>query len=401
MGPAAESGELRTRTGPRDEALRFARRCYNHLAGTAGVRMYDSLIRRGYLSVGESGLSLSTEGRVFVEGLGIDVQQSSVGRAPLCRECLDWSERKARLAGRVGRALLDRTNFAERPVSSAMSRLGTLPLGRGCSERFDILKGIPMAEQTGPAPMDRHETAMGLGPLSIFIRKLLNRSRLSTLDQQALANLPYKIQNLDVGTQILREGDRALVCPILLDGFTYRYKVAADGGRQIVALKVPGDALDFQSAYLHTADHDIRALTPVVIAMVPLRAIESLAEDRPAIARALLVDTILEGSIGREWLLNIGRRNAEARLAHLLCELYYRIDEIAGAPLDTYEVPITQEQLADLLGLTPVHINRMLKRLEGKGAIRSGRRLHILDLAELERISDFSDIYLHRNNVPA
>lgn len=132
-----------------------------------------------------------------------------------------------------------------------------------------------------------------------------------------------------------------------------------------------------------------------------LRAIESLAEERTAIARALLVDTILEGSISREWLLNIGRRNAEARLAHLLCEIYYRIDEVAGAPLAEYEVPINQEQLADLLGLTPVHINRMLKRLEAKGAIRSGRRLRIIDLAALERISSFSDVYLHRNNFPA
>lgn len=258
-----------------------------------------------------------------------------------------------------------------------------------------------MAEHTARPPMDRHEIAMGFGPLSIFIRKLLNRSRLSTVDQEALAQLPYKIQNVDVGTQILREGDRAIVCPILLDGFTYRYKVAADGGRQIVALKVPGDALDFQSAYLHVADHDIRALTPAIIANVPLRAIESLAEERTAIARALLVDTILEGSISREWLLNIGRRNAEARLAHLLCEIYYLIDEVAGAPLAEYEVPINQEQLADLLGLTPVHINRMLKRLEAKGAIRSGRRLRIIDLAALERISSFSDVYLHRNNFPA
>lgn len=258
-----------------------------------------------------------------------------------------------------------------------------------------------MVGQARHLSMDLHEETMGFGPLSIFIRKLLNRNRLSTVDQEALAKLPYKIQHLDAGAQILQEGDHAVVCPILLDGFTYRYKVAADGGRQIVALKVPGDALDFQSAYLHTADHDIRALTPVILATAPLRAIEALAGDRPAIARALLVDTILEGSISREWLLNIGRRKAEARLAHLLCELYYRIDEIAGAPLDQYEVPIKQEQLADLLGLTPVHINRMLKRLEVKGAVRSGRRLHIIDLAELERISDFSDIYLHRNNFPA
>ncbi len=245
--------------------------------------------------------------------------------------------------------------------------------------------------------MDYHARKMNLGPLSIFVRKLLIRTRLSTHDQTALAELAHKIRRVEADTRILHEGDRADVCPVLLDGFVYRYKVAANGGRQIVALKVPGDALDFQSVYLHRADHDIRALTPATLALIPLRQIESLAIARPAVARAILVDTILEGSIAREWLLNIGRRNAEARLAHLLCELFYRLGEI-GPPVAQFTVPLTQEQLADLLGLTPVHINRMLKLLETKGAIgRSGRKLWISDLARLRDISHYSDIYLHRN----
>jgi DNA-binding transcriptional ArsR family regulator len=107
MGLAADSGHLRTRTGPRDEALRAARRCYNHLAGSAGVQLYDSLIHRGYLSVDMSGLSLSADGREFVEQLGIDIKQLATSRSPLCRECLDWSERKTHLAGSLGRAFLD------------------------------------------------------------------------------------------------------------------------------------------------------------------------------------------------------------------------------------------------------------------------------------------------------
>ena len=107
MSLAADSGPLRTRTGPRDEALRAARRCYNHLAGTAGVQLYESLVRRGHLDVGPSGLSLSISGRHFAADLGIDVSQIASSRMPLCRECLDWSERKTHLAGSFGRALLD------------------------------------------------------------------------------------------------------------------------------------------------------------------------------------------------------------------------------------------------------------------------------------------------------
>jgi DNA-binding transcriptional ArsR family regulator len=107
MGLAADTGHLRTRTGPRDEALRAARRCYNHLAGSAGVQLYESMVRRGFLSVDASGLSLSPAGRAFSDDLGIDVDRLSVSRTPLCRECLDWSERKTHLAGSLGRALLD------------------------------------------------------------------------------------------------------------------------------------------------------------------------------------------------------------------------------------------------------------------------------------------------------
>lgn len=107
MGLAADSGHLRTRTGPRDEALRAARRCYNHLAGLAGVQVYESMVRSGYLNVDTAGLSLSPTGRAFASSLGIDVGRLSSGRAPMCRECLDWSERKTHLAGSFGRALLD------------------------------------------------------------------------------------------------------------------------------------------------------------------------------------------------------------------------------------------------------------------------------------------------------
>lgn len=250
---------------------------------------------------------------------------------------------------------------------------------------------------------DHHASHLGFGPLSIFIRKLLRRGLLSTNDQQSIAELSVRVQRFDPEAQLLREGDHALVCPILLEGFAYRYKVAADGGRQIVALKVPGDALDFQSIHLRQSDHDLRCLTRATIAFVPLKEFEILSDQRPAIARAIQVDTLIEGSIAREWLLNNGRRNAEERLAHFLCELYYRIGEIEEPPPLGFEVPLTQEQLADLLGLTPVHINRMLKLLERRGALdRNGaRRPRIGDISRLREISHFSEVYLHQDNLGA
>jgi len=239
------------------------------------------------------------------------------------------------------------------------------------------------------------------GRLGIFVRKLLSHSRLSTDDQAAIAALPFSLRTLEPDAYILNEGERAKICPVLLSGFAYRQKVSADGGRQIVALKIPGDPLDFQSLYLERADHNLQALTKVELAVFSLQDLEALVAPRPSLARSVLVDILIEASIGREWLLNIGRRNALARLAHLLCELHYRVGQIAGDPLDGFELPLTQEQLADLLGLTPVHINRTIKTLEEKGAVkRVSRRLTIGDVATLRRIAEFSDVYLHRNNDP-
>ena len=106
MGLAAGSGHLRYRPGPRDPELRAARVCYNHLAGDRGTWAFDSMTRRGFLQHSENGLTLTKAGRGFIADLGIDLDALPPSRAPLCRECLDWSERRSHLAGRLGRALL-------------------------------------------------------------------------------------------------------------------------------------------------------------------------------------------------------------------------------------------------------------------------------------------------------
>lgn len=236
--------------------------------------------------------------------------------------------------------------------------------------------------------------------LGIFIRKLLSHSPLSAEDQREIRDLPYTIRRLEPNEHILREGEKAKVCPVLLQGYAYRQKTSADGGRQIVALKIPGDALDFQSLYVETADHNLQALTPVELAVFAIKDFERLVAPRPNLARAVLVDILIEASIAHEWLLNIGRRNALARLAHLLCEIFYRVQQIAQEDVGGFELPLTQEQLADLLGLTPVHINRTIKILENAGAVRRiSRRLTIGDMSKLRQFADFSDLYLHRNTV--
>jgi CRP-like cAMP-binding protein len=255
-----------------------------------------------------------------------------------------------------------------------------------------------MTERGLPTTPHAHPAA-GPADLDIFVRKLLAHSRLSTADQAELLALPFQYRELGPNMTILREGDRSQLCPILLSGFAFRYKLAADGGRQIVALRIPGDPLDFQSLYLHIVDHHIQSLTAVALALVPLATLEQIAEARRSVARAILIDILVESSIGREWQLNVGRRHALPRLAHFLCELAYRLQVIDPRANEGVDVPLTQEQLADILGLTPVHVNRTLKTLEEAGAVaRSGRRLRTRDIGILARFADFTPLYLHLDN---
>ena len=108
MGLAAHAGYLRNRPGPRDEALRLARTCYNHLAGDMGVRMFDSLLERGCLIRRDGTVELTEAGRRFLIAVGVEVDRLSARGSGLCRECLDWSERRSHLAGSIGRALFAR-----------------------------------------------------------------------------------------------------------------------------------------------------------------------------------------------------------------------------------------------------------------------------------------------------
>ena len=183
---------------------------------------------------------------------------------------------------------------------------------------------------------------------------------------------------------------------ILLTGFTFRQKLSGDGARQIVAINVPGDAVDLQNLFLDVSDHNVQTLTRSKVAMIPRASVEQLIADRPAINRAVSVNNLVEASIAREWVLNVGRRDARTRMAHLLCEFALRL-EAQGLTTDFgYELPMTQEQLADTLGLTPVHVNRTLKSLDADNLIvRSKRQISIPDWKALRDVGDFTDRYLH------
>lgn len=147
-----------------------------------------------------------------------------------------------------------------------------------------------------------------------------------------------------------------------------------DGARQIVSMHVPGDMVDLQNSFLGIADDNVQLLTAGEVAMIPAKAMQDIAYRHPAIGRAFLLDTLVDGSIFREWIANVGRRDARARVAHLLCEFAVRLQTAGVSDARHLDLPMTQEQLGDATGLTSVHVNRTIQSLRHDGLISTDKR---------------------------
>lgn len=232
--------------------------------------------------------------------------------------------------------------------------------------------------------------------LAPALRKLEQRTTLSPEERKAFYGMPVVIKRLNQNSYVIREQDLAKNCCILLSGFAFRSKIVGDGGRQILSVHVPGDILDLQLAFLGVADHSIQMLTAGDVAYVPAGVVQDLAFVFPAIGRAMWLETLVESSIFREWIANIGRRDAKARVAHLLCEIAVRLQSAGLMSGCRCELPMTQEQIADATGLTTVHVNRTLQALGCAGLITRDRRtIQIEDWKRLSAAGDFNPAYLH------
>ena len=229
-----------------------------------------------------------------------------------------------------------------------------------------------------------------------MVRKLERRAPLTDSDRQALEELSFRRKTFEPGSYIVREGAVCVESALILEGFAYRQKLTEEGGRQIVSVHVPGDFVDLECSLLKVADHNVQALTRCEIAAIPVHEIIALIDNHPRAGRALWVDTLIDASIYREWILNVGRRPARQRLAHLLCELAKRLKLADLGDEHGYSLPMTQEQLADATGLTPVHVNRSLKALDvDRLIVRNRRFIGIPDWERLRDESGFSELYLH------
>ncbi|HEV2567088.1 Crp/Fnr family transcriptional regulator [Sphingomonas sp.] len=237
-----------------------------------------------------------------------------------------------------------------------------------------------------------------------MVDKLSYWGSLDNDDTQALLRLPHKVKLMERHAFVVREREMATHSCLVIEGFAIRHKIVSNGARQIVAVHMKGDLVDLQNSFLGVADHSVQMITPGKVAFIPRENVKELAFSRPNVGMAMWFDTLVDGSIFREWIANVGRRDAHTRLAHLLCEFSLRLKVAGLGEATEYELPMTQEQLADCTGLTPVHVNRTLKVLEAEQLItrRSSRTVTIGDWKKLAEAGDFDSTYLHlRQSEPA
>lgn len=239
--------------------------------------------------------------------------------------------------------------------------------------------------------------ASTLPPVKPLILNLERYVRLSAEDHSALQKLnEAPLCQVRARKDIAREGENPTVVRLVVSGWACRYKDLPDGRRQIVGFFVPGDFCDLNVYILQQMDHSIGAITPVSYLAIPPDLMEWLTSSRPRVAQALLWHHLVEASVQREWLLNIGQRNALERLAHLFVELFLRLRVVGLAKTNVIDFPLTQHDLAEATGITPVHLNRTLQELRRQGLVElRSKRLQILDLEVLMRLSMFNVNYLH------
>ncbi len=238
-------------------------------------------------------------------------------------------------------------------------------------------------------------------PLIHLVRKLASRNRLDDADAAAILAIPYVFRTYDANSYVVREGERPKrFCSFVLSGFAFRQKLTVNGTRQIISIHMSGDILDLQHLFLNKADHNVQALTRLETVELERDALRALAVERPAVAEAMWVDALVDASIFREWVMNVGRRDARSRIAHLLCEFATRMDLLGLGDGKHYELPMTQEQIGDATGLTGVHVNRTLKLLAEDGLVhREKRFLSFSDWDRIRAVADFSALYLHLDQV--
>jgi CRP-like cAMP-binding protein len=233
-----------------------------------------------------------------------------------------------------------------------------------------------------------------------FVERLMTRSVLSKEEQDAIGELPFRIVRVAANVDFVPLDESPGYCCLIADGLVGRFDENSSGARQITALHIPGgDMPDLFSVVQPNATCALQALTSTSILQVPKSALRAIAADYPAIAEAFWRDCMVDAMILAQWVVNVGRRDARTRIAHLICEMAHRYKVVRDGKV-VFQLPMTQAHLGDVTGLTPVHVNRSLKALQEIGVLFRHKMVRIEDWDELVAKADFNSAYLQLGASP-
>jgi CRP-like cAMP-binding protein len=238
--------------------------------------------------------------------------------------------------------------------------------------------------------------------LQRFLGRLTSRSVLSEEERQAILNLPSHAQQVRANRDFVSLGETVDHSCLVMAGLVGRFGQNLDGKRQITAIHIPGDMADLHSVVEPSPTSALQALSVSTILCIPHSALREAASQYPAIAEAFWRDCVIDAGILSQWIVNVGRRDAKQRIAHLICEIATRM---VGPPADdaiAFDLPITQMQLADATGLTSVHVNRTLQMLRSRGIIEWSRAniVRVPQWDALAGIGEFDAGYLQLRTKP-
>jgi len=230
----------------------------------------------------------------------------------------------------------------------------------------------------------------------LFVRAMSLRDDMAEDEVAALKSLPVRFEKMPKGVEIIADHARADHSCIITKGLAARAVYTADGERQLTALHIPGDFVDLHAFLLKIMDHSVVAMSDCDVAFVSHRSLLEIFTRYPHLGRIFWLSTVVDAAIQRAWTTSLGRRTAAQSIGHLVCELHARLSAIGAVVGNSFPLPLTQQELADLLGMSIVHVNRKLKELRADRLVRmEDGQVHIPNVAQLREFSEFDPIYLN------
>jgi CRP-like cAMP-binding protein len=231
--------------------------------------------------------------------------------------------------------------------------------------------------------------------IKLLYRFLSQRDVISDGEQEILFSLPQRTVQFPKGSEIIAEDSRPTSSCLIESGWTARAVHRPSGARQLTALHIPGDFVDLHGLLLKRMDHSVVALSECTAVFVPHENLRAISEKAPHLTRMLWMSTTIDAAIQRKMTALIGRHTPAERLAHLICELYRRLEVVDLAADGQFRLPLTQSELADILGLSLVHTNRTVQDLRATHWIRWEQfQVTITNFEKLAAFAAFDATYL-------